>query len=387
MRARILALFLLALLPFAAISAQSDEQPEDPRALSYQVCDWGLIVVENPTEQPAVYIDITSPTDYSAVGSSFTVSGTGAGLPENNVNIEVSAFGGEVLFTGSTVLQSDAQVGSGPWSMDIDLADVAPNTEIFVAASALSPESGMGVAYDSLRLNANAEFGLRFVEITHPYFGEGVPGFMMRVEGMAGGAFENNVVVQVMDQATGAVLAEAPVTVQTNEVGGSGPFSVEFDLEVEPGTPIEVVAFQPAVADGEEVSVSDIQYAVVDPLARTYERMLNVQASDPILGAPSECDAALAEFDNTSTAPLAVDDVTVFQYTSPTPFVNLSVHASGSSNCPAPLRSRIFNDDNHFTVEVYLDTTYPVPCTADLVPITQRLSLGTLPNPDYTVTV
>ena len=99
------------------------------------------------------------------------------------------------------------------------------------------------------------------------------------------------------------------------------------------------------------------------------------------------CAVALAEFNNRNIQPLVVNDVTVFASIAPTPLVNLSVEASGSSNCPAPQRARIVRDGNAYAVELYLDTTYPVPCTADLAPITQRLSLGTLPNPDYAITM
>ena len=42
---------------------------------------------------------------------------------------------------------------------------------------------------------------------------------------------------------------------------------------------------------------------------------------------------------------------------------------------------------DNFDIEVYLDTSEPVPCTADLSPIPIQVSLGTLPSPDFTVTV
>ncbi|MCK6581126.1 MAG: Gmad2 immunoglobulin-like domain-containing protein [Anaerolineae bacterium] len=379
--------FLLVFLAVFTAAAQSDEQPEDPRTLSFQVCDWGLIVIEHDTEQPAIFIHIDSPADYSAVGSAFTVSGTGAGLFEGNVIVEVSQFGGDVLFTGTTVLQTEAVDAVGTWSLDIDLGELAEVTPIFIRVYSESPEDGSTVAYDDIRLNANAEFGLRYVELTSPRFGEGVPSFLMQVEGMAGGAFENNLVIEVRDFASKDVLAETFATVQTEDVGGSGTFSAEVSFDAEPGTGVEVYAYQPAVADGEEVEISDIEFAIVYPLARTYDRILNVRRDDPILGAQDVCATAEAEFDNENIMPLVVNDVTVFEMITPTPLVNLSVQAAGSSVCPAPLRTRITNTDNAFNIEIYRDTSQPAACTMDLAPITQRLSLGTLPNPDYTITV
>jgi hypothetical protein len=379
--------FLLVFLAAFTAAAQSDEQPEDPRTLSYQVCDWGLIVIEHPTEQPSVFIDIDSPVDYSAVDSAFTVSGTGAGLFEGNVIVEVSAFGGDVLFTGTTVLQAEELGAVGDWSLDIDLGELAEATQIFIRAYSESLEDGSTVAFDSLRLNANAEFGLPFVDITTPMYGAGVPNFMMQIEGVAGAIFENNIVIEVRDFATGDVLAETFATVQTDELAGSGSFSTEVDFDAEPGTAIEIHAYQPAVADGEAVDVSDTAFAYVNPLAQTYARILNLRHDDPILGAEDSCGVAEAEFDNETITPLVINDVTVFAYIAPTPLVNLSIQAAGSSVCPAPLRTRITNTDNAFAIELYRDASQPVACTMDLAPFTQRLTLGTLPNPDYTITV
>jgi hypothetical protein len=368
-------------------AAQSDEQPEDPRTLSYQVCEWGLIIIEHASEQPPVFIDIDSPADYSAVDSAFTVSGTGAGLFEGNVIVEVSAFGGEVLVTGTTVLQAEELGAVGTWSLAVDLGGLTEATQIFIRAYSESPEDGSTVAFDSLRLNANAEFGLPFVDITTPMYGAGVPNFMMQIEGVAGAIFENNIVIEVRDFATGDVLAETFATVQTDELAGSGLFAAAVDFEAQPGTAIEIHVYQPAVADGETVDVSDVAFAIVNPLAQTYERILNLRSDDPILGAEDSCRVAEAEFDNTAITPLVINDVTVFAYIAPTPLVNLSIQAAGSSVCPAPLRARIINTDNAFAIELYRDASQPVACTMDLAPITQRLTLGTLPNPDYSITV
>jgi hypothetical protein len=384
---RTLFAFLLVFLAAVTAAAQSDEEPEDPRRLSYQVCDWGLIVIEHDTEPPAVFIDIDSPADYSAVDSAFTVSGTGAGLFEGNVIVEVSEFGGDVLFTGSAVAQAADLGAVGTWSLDVDLGELAEARQIFIRAYSESPEDGSTVAFDSLRLNANAEFGLPFVDITTPMYGAGVENFMMQIEGMAGAIFENNLVIEVRDFATGTVLVETFATVQTDELAGSGSFSAEVDFEAEPGTAVEIVAYQPAVADGEEVTVSDTAFAIVNPLAQTYARILNLRRDDPILGALDSCAAAEAEFDNAAIMPLVINDVTVFAYIAPTPLVNLSIQAAGSSVCPAPLRARITNTDNAIAIDLYRDASQPVACTMDLAPISQRLTLGTLPNPDYSITV
>lgn len=374
----------LAVIPTLA-QDESENAPETQR--SYQICDWGLLTIEESTEQPPIFIEISSPDDYSAVESTFTLSGTGAGLFEGNVIVEASAQGGDVLFEGTTILQAEEMGAEGEWSIEVDLGELEEPTPIFIRVYSTSPQDGSTTAFDSLRLNANSEFGLRYVEITTPYFGAGVNTSPMVIEGMAGSAFENNIVIEVRDFDTGEVLAETFATIGTEELVGSGPFAAEVSFEAEIGTGIEVFAYHPPVADDDEIEVSDIEFAVVSPLAQTYERFLTVQRDDPILGADDVCAVAEAEFANENVNLLVINDVTVLSTRSMMPLVNVSIEAAGSSNCPAPPRTRITRDDDAFDIETYYDTTEPVACTADLAPIPVRVSLGTLPNPDYTITV
>ncbi|MBZ0291188.1 MAG: Gmad2 immunoglobulin-like domain-containing protein [Anaerolineae bacterium] len=387
MRYLILVLLLVGLLLMSiGVSAQSEEIPEPLR--SYLICDWGLLTTEQSTEQPPIFIQIDSPADYSAVeGSRFTISGTGAGLFEGNIIVEVSNDSGEMLFEGTTVLQAEEMGAAGEWSIDIDLGDLSEATPVFVTVYSTSPRDGSTVAIDTLRLNVMSTFGLPYVEITTPTFGAGVLNSPLLVEGMAGSAFENNIVIEVQDFETGDILAESPATIQTEDMGGSGPFSVELSFDAEPGTAIQVYAYQPAVADTDEITVSDVQFAIVSPLAQTYDRFLTVRRDDYIASAEDICAVAEAEFDNENIQPLVINNVVIMSTRSMMPLVNVNIEAAGSSNCPAPLRTRTTRSDNDFDIEVYIDTSEPVPCTADLAPIPVQVSLGTLPSPDFSVMV
>lgn len=383
--------FVLALLALAALPliAQEDSMDEMPASrLSYQLCDWGLVVIEEALQPSPIFLTIASPADYSAVaGTTFTVSGTGAGLFEGNVIVEVSVQGGDVVFEGTTVLQAEEPGAVGDWSIEVDLGALEGPTPIFVRVYSTSPEDGSTVAFDSLRLNANAEFGLRYVDITTPHFAAGVSTSPLLVEGMAGGAFENNIVIDVRDFETGEVLAETFATIDTDELGGSGSFSAEVSLDVASGTALEVYAYQPAIADDDEVTVSAVQFIYASPLAQSYERYLMVQRADPLVGAEDVCAVAEAEFDNESINLLAINDVQILSTMSMLPTVNVSIEAAGSSNCPAPLRARTVREGDAFNIEVYYDVTEPVACTADLAPINLRVPLGTLESPDFTVSV
>lgn len=378
----LISLFLTLVVPAFAQEASMEE----PR-LSYYVCDWGLLTVEQPTEPPAVYIEIDSPAPFSAVtGAKFTVSGTGAGLFEGNVVVEATA-NGEVIFSQPTTLQSEEVGGIGTWSLEVDLGALEGATPVFISAFSQSPADGTQIAADNIDVNVNSEFGLPFVDITTPTFRAGVSTSPLLIEGTAGGAFENNIVIEVRDFQTDAVLAETPATVATDEIGGSGTFSAEVAVEAEPGTAIVIRAYQPPVEDGAEITVSDTEVAVVSPLAQTYNRFLTIYTNDPINGSEQVCTAGAAEFENENTNPLVINDVQVLSTMSMLPLVNVSIEAAGSSNCPSPLRTRTVRDGDAFSIEIYYDTTQPAACTADLAPITRRVSLGTLPNPDYTITV
>ncbi|MCA9887683.1 MAG: hypothetical protein KC546_04895 [Anaerolineae bacterium] len=354
---------------------------------SYYLCEWGLLTIEQSTAQAPIFLEITSPDDYSAVGTSFTVTGIGAGLFEGNVIVEVSGDEGVILFEGTTILQTEEIGATGDWSIDIDLGDMDGASIIFIRVYSSSPEDGSTTAYDDLRLNANAQFGLPYVEITTPYTGAGVNTSPLLVEGMAGAAFENNIVVQVRDFETGEILAEAPASIQTDELAGSGAFSVELSFEAEIGRGIEVYAYQPPVADTDVIEVSDIEFAIVSPLAQTYDRFLIVQRDDVLANAEDICNFAETEFDNTNTDMLVINDVAVLSTRSMMPLVNVSIEAAGSSNCAAPLRTRITRTGDAFAIEVYRDTTVPIACTMDLSPIPIQVSLGTLATPDFTIMV
>lgn len=378
---------LISLVLTLVVPAFAQEASMEEPQLSYFVCEWGLLTIEQPTEPPVIYIDIDSPMPFSAVaGTKFTVSGTGAGLFEGNVVVEATA-NGEVVFSQPTTLQSEEVSGMGTWSIDVDLGELDGATPVFISAYSLSPEDGTTIAADNIDVNVNSEFGLPFVDIAVPSYRAGVSTSPLLVEGTAGGAFENNIVIEVRDAETDEILVETFATIATDESGGSGPFSAEIMVEAEPGTPISINAYQPPVEDGEEITVSDTEVAVVSPLAQSYDRFLTIYANDPINGSEQVCTAGAAEFENENTNPLVINDVQVISTMSMMPLVNVSIEAAGSSNCPSPLRTRTFRDGDTFNIELYYDTTEPAPCTADLAPITQSVSLGTLPNPDFTITV
>ena len=73
-----------------------------------------------------------------------------------------------------------------------------------------------------------------FITISEPVQGAVVPiPEAVTVRGEAGALFENNVVVQALDE-DGNVLVQEPTTAQAPEIGGTGPWSIQLVIPVKP---------------------------------------------------------------------------------------------------------------------------------------------------------
>jgi len=99
----------------------------------------------------AAFLNITEPPDGSTIPdpSSFTVAGSGAGLPENNVVVQVTDSENNVLAEQATTLSSDQVGGAGEWSVQFSI-DVTPGTTGRIIAESQDPSSGGTIAADTI---------------------------------------------------------------------------------------------------------------------------------------------------------------------------------------------------------------------------------------------
>ncbi|MES0361479.1 MAG: Gmad2 immunoglobulin-like domain-containing protein, partial [Anaerolineales bacterium] len=83
--------------------------------------------------------------------------------------------------------------------------------------------------------------------------------WQVEVKGLAGGLFEGNVVVQALD-AAGNILAQEPTTIQSPEagIGGAGPWSVNLNIDAEPGTQGQIFAFSNSPVDGSLIAEDQV---------------------------------------------------------------------------------------------------------------------------------
>jgi hypothetical protein len=381
---------ILALI-FAIVTTGAYAQEETSDNLTgYRICEWGLAVIQPDDSETTSYIAITNPEKYMGIADTvFTVTGTGQGLFENNVVVQVKDTDGNVLFEQAVIMTTEEIGGEGEWSADIDLGELDSATRVVVEAFSPDPATGMNTALDNVQVNMNSEFGLPFVEITSPVQYANVNSTPIIVEGMAGAAFENNIVVQILDYDDETnILAETFATIQTDELAGSGPWTAAFDLVLDPGTTFNVRAFHPPVADDGDITIDSYGVGVSSSLAQSYEQLLVLKDSDPYVGADDFCELAKAEFENESITPILVNDLTAISTMSMMPLVNVTIEAQKPSLCDLPIRLRVTGEDNNFTGELYYSTAEgEAMCTLDLQPFTAQFSLGTLPSDIYTLTV
>ena len=100
-----------------------------------------------------IYIEITDPADGSTIPdpTSFTVSGSGAGLPENNVVVQATSSDGTVLAEATTTVNTSELGGAGGWSVQLSVSVPAGTTGRIIAFSP-DPNTGGYVATDQINV-------------------------------------------------------------------------------------------------------------------------------------------------------------------------------------------------------------------------------------------
>ncbi|MEM9950212.1 MAG: Gmad2 immunoglobulin-like domain-containing protein [Chloroflexota bacterium] len=377
-------LIITYLLLFAGISALAQETP-DLQSFQFQEYDWGMVIVE--TTESNSFITIDSPVAYTAVDNAFTISGTGQALFENNVIIEITDVSGNLLLQGVTTMVSEEVGGAGEWSLDLTIDNLDEATAITIVAYSTSPRDGSVIAQDSIQLNANAQFGLPYVEITSPRAFQAIES-SFTVEGTAGAIFENNIVVEVWDANQETILAETFATIETDELAGSGDWSTEIDLSLDAGTSVVIRAYEPAIEDDAPITVEAIAPVIVNPRV-SYDLLLKLYSDDPLIqNGIVDCERALAEFDDQETLSILVEDVVTTDVDDAPYDTQVEIQAADSSVCPLPIRVRFVRNGNSFTGDLYRDVSgEPTACTADLQPFSVYVPIGITDDVDYSFTV
>ncbi len=209
---------------------------------------------KTPEIQP--YITISEPIAGAVldISNPITVKGMGRALPEGNLIVTALDSGGNVLAEQSTTIQSpDAGTGGeGPWSVQLTVPS-SPGTPGSIRAYSTSPADGSTVAEAIVQVTYGQTPAVQpFITITQPTSGTVLDiANPFTVNGMAGGLFEGNVVVQALD-GNGNVLDEQATTIQSPDagIGGQGPWETQLTVSIEPGANGRIYAFSTSPQDG-----------------------------------------------------------------------------------------------------------------------------------------
>ena len=180
-----------------------------------------------PTPPQQRYLTMTFPTAGVALPTTWTATGTGAGLFEGNVVVAAFTNAGVQLDQRATTLQGSnvGAGGAGTWSVSLT-TNVAPGTPGYVVAS--SPQSNVAQVRVAVTYGQNP--GVPFIAITSPV-ADAILQPTFNVTGVGSGLGQGAVVVHARNS-VGTVLAQASTTVP----GGNGQWSVVLTVNTPPNT-------------------------------------------------------------------------------------------------------------------------------------------------------
>ena len=119
----------------------------------------------------------------------------------------------------------------------------------------------------------------------------------VKVSGQGGALPEGNVVVEAI-ASNGQVLTQQPTTIQAKDAGtgGEGPWSVNLDIDITPGTPGQIRAFSPSPQDNSVIAEARVDVVFGQPEAGASPPVAVINApSDAQVGGPVVFDASASE--------------------------------------------------------------------------------------------
>jgi hypothetical protein len=196
-------------------------------------------------------MSITAPAPNSLLPVTFNVSGTGSGLPGNQVIVQaLTNFGSPVLAQQITTLNAPAPGGFGTWSVQLTVNSVANGTPgtIIAFGNGTSVLASVPVIYGS---NPVLQPSL---SITTPGPNTPLPA-TFTVNGTGTGLVNGSQITVQAQTTTGAILANQATTLQVPVPGGQGNWSVQLTVNGQNGTPGNIVASASGVPQPASVPV------------------------------------------------------------------------------------------------------------------------------------
>jgi putative lipoprotein len=160
------------------------------------------------------------------------IDGEAAGITEGNVFVRALDSMGVVLDEQRVnVTRPTNQNGTWTWEVDLDLFDASPGSRGTLLAYARNVTNGAILVADARSIVFDQEPTGPWIRIESPLpYANTAEDGIVTIVGRGSGLFENNVVVEVQDD-VGNVLSIAPTIVDTNEIGGTGFWEVNFAVD------------------------------------------------------------------------------------------------------------------------------------------------------------
>ena len=218
-----------------------------------------------PVQPVEAYISISEPVQGAIldITQPIAVAGSGAGLFEGTVVVQVIDRDGNILAQQPTILQGPdvGTGGEGTWEVELTV-ETQPGMAGQIRAFSQSPADGSIAAEDWVDVSLGSTPAVQaYIQIDDPVSGQTLDiANPVTVRGKGAGLPEGNVVVQALDR-DGNELALQPTTLQGPDVGagGEGTWEVQITIQTEPGMAGQIRAFSPSPLDGSIIAEARVQ--------------------------------------------------------------------------------------------------------------------------------
>jgi heat shock protein HslJ len=218
-----------------------------------------------PVQPTEAYISISEPVQGAIldITQPIGVFGTGAGLFEGNVVVQIIDRDGNILAQEPTTLQGPdvGAGGEGTWRVQLSV-ETEPGMAGQIRAFSPSPVDGSVTAEDIVDVSLGRTPAVEaYIQIDEPVSGQTLDiAGPITVRGTGAGLPEANVIVQALDR-DGNELASQPAILQGPEVGtgGEGTWQVQLTIETEAGMAGQIRAYSPSPTDNSVVAEGRVQ--------------------------------------------------------------------------------------------------------------------------------
>ena len=244
-------------------------------------------VTPTPVQPVEAYVSISEPVQGATldITQPIAVVGSGAGLFEGNVVVQVIDRDGNILAQEPTTLQGPdvGMGGEGDWKVQLTV-ETQPGMAGQIRAFSQSPLDGDIVAEDVVEVSLGSTPAVQAsIQIDDPVAGQTLDiANPVTIRGKGAGLPEGNVVVQALDR-DGNELALQPTILQGPDVGtgGEGTWEVQLTIETELGMAGQVRAFSPSPLDGSIIAEARVEVS----FGSTPAMPVFLEISDPANGA------------------------------------------------------------------------------------------------------